>query len=109
MNRKTFSRRALIGTVAVIASLGLAACGGADSGHDGHSSGESSKSKDFNDADVMFAQMMIPHHEQAVEMSELAGTRAAYPYPAISFGLLGAIVQICSFTYLTALIFSGNA
>ncbi|MGH8881687.1 MAG: leucine efflux protein LeuE [Stackebrandtia sp.] len=33
----------------------------------------------------------------------------AYPYPAISFGLLGAIVQICSFTYLTALIFSGNA
>lgn len=27
---------------------------------------------DFNDADVMFAQMMIPHHEQAVEMSEIA-------------------------------------
>jgi uncharacterized protein (DUF305 family) len=31
----------------------------------------------FNDADVMFAQMMIPHHQQAVEMAELAGTRAA--------------------------------
>jgi uncharacterized protein (DUF305 family) len=26
----------------------------------------------FNDADVMFAQMMIPHHEQAIEMSEIA-------------------------------------
>ena len=25
----------------------------------------------FNDADVMFAQMMIPHHQQAVEMSDL--------------------------------------
>ena len=27
---------------------------------------------DLNDADVMFAQMMIPHHEQAIEMSEIA-------------------------------------
>lgn len=24
----------------------------------------------FNDADVMFAQMMVPHHQQAVEMSD---------------------------------------
>jgi uncharacterized protein (DUF305 family) len=29
-----------------------------------------------NDADVAFAQMMIPHHQQAVEMSKLARTRA---------------------------------
>ncbi|MFB9895281.1 DUF305 domain-containing protein [Planobispora takensis] len=33
----------------------------------------------FNDADVAFAQMMIPHHRQAVEMAELAETRAADP------------------------------
>jgi len=26
----------------------------------------------FNDADVMFAQMMVPHHEQAIEMSDIA-------------------------------------
>lgn len=26
----------------------------------------------FNDDDVMFAQMMIPHHEQAIEMSDIA-------------------------------------
>ena len=26
----------------------------------------------FNDADAMFAQMMIPHHEQAIEMSDIA-------------------------------------
>ena len=31
-----------------------------------------SETADFNDADVMFAQMMIPHHEQAIEMSEIA-------------------------------------
>jgi len=29
-----------------------------------------------NDADVEFAQMMIPHHEQAVEMAQLAPDRA---------------------------------
>jgi len=28
-------------------------------------------SAEHNDADVMFAQMMLPHHEQAVEMSEM--------------------------------------
>lgn len=26
----------------------------------------------FNDADVLFAQQMIPHHEQAVEMADIA-------------------------------------
>ena len=31
---------------------------------------------DHNDADVEFAQLMIPHHEQAVEMAQLATTRA---------------------------------
>jgi uncharacterized protein (DUF305 family) len=30
-----------------------------------------------NEADVAFSEMMIPHHEQAVEMSKLAETRAA--------------------------------
>lgn len=30
-------------------------------------------------ADAMFAQMMIPHHEQAVVMAELAETRASDP------------------------------
>ncbi len=26
----------------------------------------------FDDDDVMFAQMMIPHHEQAIELSDIA-------------------------------------
>ena len=27
---------------------------------------------EFNDADVMFGQMMIPHHEQAIELADIA-------------------------------------
>ena len=34
---------------------------------------------DFNDADVMFATMMIPHHQQAVELSALAPERSTNP------------------------------
>ncbi|QCB49521.1 DUF305 domain-containing protein [Rhodococcus sp. PAMC28707] len=33
----------------------------------------------FNNADVMFAQMMYPHHAQAVEMSEMATGRTENP------------------------------
>jgi uncharacterized protein (DUF305 family) len=32
----------------------------------------SGSSADFNDEDVHFLQMMIPHHEQAIEMSDIA-------------------------------------
>ncbi|MEV4471259.1 DUF305 domain-containing protein [Nonomuraea sp. NPDC049504] len=31
----------------------------------------------FNDADVMFAQMMILHHQEAIEMANLAATRSS--------------------------------
>lgn len=32
-----------------------------------------------NDADMMFAQMMVPHHKQAVDMTKLAASRAQSP------------------------------
>ena len=41
--------------------------------------GCSGKAKDHNAQDVAFAQGMIPHHEQAVEMSTVAQQRAASP------------------------------
>ena len=36
-------------------------------------------SSSFSGADIMFAQMMIPHHQQAVDMGTLAETRALSP------------------------------
>lgn len=46
-----------------------------DAGEDTGSGG--SDDAEFNDADVTFAVNMIPHHEQAVTMSQLAPDRAA--------------------------------
>lgn len=51
-------------TALVVAGILIAGCGGGDS------SGGDPES--FNASDVMFAQMMIPHHEQAIEMSDIA-------------------------------------
>ena len=66
---------------ALVASLGvalvLAGCGG--------------EAKDHNAQDVTFAQDMIPHHKQAVEMAELAETRASDPQvKAIAAQIKGA-------------------
>lgn len=48
----------------------LPACGS----HDSHSGSTVSidAAASFNDTDVFFAQEMIPHHEQAIELSEFA-------------------------------------
>ena len=40
---------------------------------------ESPSNAKFSSADIMFAQMMIPHHQQAVDMGTLAETRASNP------------------------------
>ena len=60
-----------------------------DSPMDGHSMGstssapmssaQASTSAQFNDADVTFAQMMYPHHAQAVEMAAIANGRTDNP------------------------------
>ena len=60
----------------VLALGGLAACGGGMGDMDmGDDSSTSANSAGFNDADVAFAQGMIPHHQQALEMVELTKGR----------------------------------
>ncbi|MFI7638878.1 DUF305 domain-containing protein [Nonomuraea sp. NPDC049400] len=83
-NIRKFS--AVVVTSGAVLAL-LSACGGTDSasmgGHDmsttssAVTTASAQPSATFNDADVMFAQMMIPHHQQAVEMADLADTRAS--------------------------------
>jgi uncharacterized protein (DUF305 family) len=83
---KTISTKGAIVAFAIVAVVAVGAYLAINntSGHDGRSassnssdsSSASNTSAKFNDTDVMFAQMMIPHHEQAVEMAQLAATRA---------------------------------
>jgi len=74
-------KRSVAAVAAVGAMLTASACSGSDSGESAATSatatsspGGSSPSVEaqaHNGADVMFAQGMIPHHEQAVEMSDM--------------------------------------
>jgi uncharacterized protein (DUF305 family) len=57
-----------VAALAVAATLALAGCGGTDEG--------SQTVGEFNKADVTFAQEMIPHHQQAIEMAQLVETRS---------------------------------
>ncbi|HEY9313815.1 DUF305 domain-containing protein [Williamsia sp.] len=78
--------------IGVAAVLVLAGCSDDGGDHDMDSMGASSMSPttsapsasaeataQFNDADVMFAQMMYPHHAQAVEMAQLVDGRTTNP------------------------------
>jgi uncharacterized protein (DUF305 family) len=95
MSRFVTSRRALLVAPAIAAAITLAACGGDDDDDTasatttavapatagGGTPPASGAAAEFNDADVEFAQSMIAHHEQAIEMAEIAGdpTRDAGP------------------------------
>lgn len=61
----------------VLTALLLTACGSDNTDNDNDpGSVPTSAAATFNAADVTFAQAMIPHHEQAVEMAQLAEGRA---------------------------------
>ncbi|MGW5495406.1 DUF305 domain-containing protein [Streptomyces olivaceoviridis] len=95
MTIRTLTRRAALAAVAVTGALVLAACGGdndsAGGGHTGHGSSAaagapatpsaaataSASATAHNAQDVSFAQGMIPHHQQALEMAKLADGRAS--------------------------------
>ena len=80
---RTLIRRAALGTTALAAALVLAACG-SDNGSDTGSGTQTSASAGaedtagaHNDQDVSFAQGMIPHHQQAIQMSKMAASQAS--------------------------------
>ncbi|WP_428935570.1 DUF305 domain-containing protein [Streptomyces sp. ACT015] len=75
-------RRAVLPTVlAATAVLSLAACGGDGDGADrtghGATASASATAATHNAQDVAFAQGMVPHHRQALEMARLAADRAS--------------------------------
>jgi uncharacterized protein (DUF305 family) len=61
-----------------VVTLTLAACGGQQTGTGGPTTGSGS-SQFFNDADVIFAQRMIVHHQQAIMMAKIAESHARDP------------------------------
>ncbi|MFF2806309.1 DUF305 domain-containing protein [Streptomyces sp. NPDC058000] len=86
------ARRLALTGLAAAAALSLAACGGSTGGdhkngadHGGKPSatagttGSNPAPGPVGDTDVKFAQAMIPHHQQALEMARLADGRAADP------------------------------
>jgi uncharacterized protein (DUF305 family) len=73
-------RVVLTGAAALITLVVTSACGGAGGMDHGSQPMTSAPAGAMhNDADVAFVQMMIPHHQQAVEMATLADTRAKDP------------------------------
>ncbi|MFI5529511.1 DUF305 domain-containing protein [Kitasatospora sp. NPDC051853] len=97
MNSKLIRRTSLATAALLAGGLLLTACGSGGSGseHSGGHSGASASAtvsavasapasgtasaKPYNATDLAFVQGMIPHHRQALEMAELAGTRASAP------------------------------
>ncbi|KOT89949.1 copper resistance protein [Streptomyces sp. NRRL F-5755] len=85
---RTPARRAALAAVAATAAVSLAACGdnGSSTGQSASptvsassSAGAPAPSGTHNAADVSFAKGMIPHHRQAVQMAEMAGSHGASP------------------------------
>lgn len=75
----TLPTRILVALAGIaIASLALAGCtAGAPVDHSMHSTNPTAQAQtEMSSDDIMFAQMMIPHHQQAVDMGVLAETRA---------------------------------
>ncbi|WP_077488872.1 DUF305 domain-containing protein [Sinomonas mesophila] len=86
MNLKSNTLRFALPATALAAALALAGCGApgpstaptssaapssTGGAHGNHEMPMGTPNAGFNAGDVMFAQMMVPHHEQAVEMSDI--------------------------------------
>ena len=84
-------RRAAISAASIMTAVTIAACGNSGgasdagaapsgmSGMPGMDQSTSAPAKSWNDADVTFAQMMIPDHQMVAKMAALAETKASNP------------------------------
>ena len=78
----TTKRIVLASSTLLIASLALTGCTiniGGTGGMNGEMMENNETTSAFSGTDIMFAQMMIPHHQQAVDMSTLAETHTTNP------------------------------
>jgi uncharacterized protein (DUF305 family) len=83
---RTTARLGRLAGALIAGTLVLTGCADDTAGHNGHTTGSdasttssASTEASFNDADVAFATGMLPHHDGAIAMSELAAGRAADP------------------------------
>lgn len=90
-NTRSLVRRAALAATAVAAAFVLAACGSDDGSDTGSGSGSGPQTSAsagaentagapadaHNDQDVSFAQGMIPHHQQAIEMAGMAADQVS--------------------------------
>ena len=83
-NKKTLA----VGATALAVVFAAAACSDTDTGTTAATSSATTsatatsaadEAAAHNDADVMFAQMMIPHHSQAIEMSDMLLAKEGIP------------------------------
>jgi uncharacterized protein (DUF305 family) len=84
MTRKTtlLAGALLTGALVLTGCLGDSVASHMDSMESGSAESTSTSAGEdaaFNDADVTFTQGMIPHHEQAIEMAQMAEERAEDP------------------------------
>ncbi|MFD5484844.1 DUF305 domain-containing protein [Streptomyces virginiae] len=82
---RSLPRRAALAATAVAAGLVLAACGGDNTTNTAGTAPATatapapSEADRHNEADVAFAQGMIPHHRQAILMSDMVAAHGASP------------------------------
>lgn len=85
MNKKSFA----VGATALAVVFATAACSDSDTGTTAATSNATTSATTsapddtapHNQSDVMFARMMIPHHAQAIEMSDMLLAKEGIPEP----------------------------
>lgn len=78
-HRRPGTRRLSAAALALALVVLVTGCSGSHEAHQMSGMPSAMTGTSSGSGDVMFAQMMIPHHEQAVVMADLAPTRAASP------------------------------